>query len=202
MAHRYTTPSPARRWPSAACAGLRLRSPSRAGAGRRHRHHHRPQPGPRRRRPASATCRWPARRCRPACSASEQLADAGVASIGGLTRLDASLGDAYNADGYWSILSSRGYTLDNRSNYRRDGLPINAETAIALDNKERLELLKGTSGIQAGTSAPGGLVDLVVKRPTGTVREARFEAREPGSAAGRGGPGPSASAPTAPSACG
>ncbi len=112
----------------------------------------------------------------------EQLADAGVASIGGLTRLDASLGEAYNADGYWSILSARGYTLDNRTNYRRDGLPINAETAIALDNKERLDLLKGTSGIQAGTSAPGGLVDLVVKRANSTVSEARFEAREPGSA--------------------
>ena len=111
----------------------------------------------------------------------QQLGDAGIASIGGLTRLDASLGDAYNAEGYWSILSARGYTLDNRANYRRDGLPINAETAIALDNKERLELLKGTSGIQAGTSAPGGVVDLVVKRPNGTLRSARIEVRAAGS---------------------
>ena len=112
---------------------------------------------------------------------SQQLGDAGIASIGGLTRLDASLGDAYNAEGYWSILSSRGYTLDNRANYRRDGLPINAETAIALENKERLDLLKGTSGIQAGTSAPGGIVDLVVKRPNGMLRSARVEWRERGS---------------------
>jgi iron complex outermembrane receptor protein len=110
-----------------------------------------------------------------------QLEDAGIASIGGLTRLDASLGDAYNAVGYWSIIAARGYTLDNRFNYLRDGLPINAETAIALDNKERIEVLKGTSGIQAGTSAPGGLVNLVVKRPTGTVRTARIEWTQPGS---------------------
>ena len=110
----------------------------------------------------------------------EQLADTGVTSIGGLTKLDASLGDAYNAEGYWSILSSRGYTLDNRSNYRRDGLPINAETAIALDNKERLDLLKGTSGIQAGISSPGGLVDLVVKRAGGNLRTGRLELRQPG----------------------
>jgi iron complex outermembrane receptor protein len=34
-------------------------------------------------------------------------------------------------------------------------LPINAETSIPLDNKERIEILKGTSGLQAGTSAPG-----------------------------------------------
>lgn len=110
-----------------------------------------------------------------------QLSDAGIAQIGGLTRLDASASDAYNAEGYWSILSVRGFTLDNRFNYRRDGLPINAETAIALDNKERLELIKGTSGIQAGTSAPGGLVNLVVKRPVASLRSARLEWRQPGS---------------------
>jgi iron complex outermembrane receptor protein len=103
----------------------------------------------------------------------------------GLTKADASLGDAYNAEGYWSSLSARGYTLDNRYNYRRDGLPINAETAIALDNKERLELLKGTSGLQAGTSAPGGLVNLVVKRPNGNHRQAAHRRREAGSVLGR-----------------
>ncbi len=113
-----------------------------------------------------------------------RLADAGVLSIGGLTRVDASVGDAYNAEGYWSQLSVRGYALDNRANYRRDGLPINAETAIALDNKERLELLKGASGIQAGTSAPGGLVNLVVKRPDRSVRSATLAMREGGSVLG------------------
>ena len=111
----------------------------------------------------------------------QQLADVGVATLGALTRLDASVADAYNAEGYWAIVSARGYTLDNRFNYRRDGLPINAETALALDNKDRLELLKGTSGIQAGTSAPGGLVNLVVKRPMGTTRTARVELRGAGS---------------------
>ncbi len=110
-----------------------------------------------------------------------QLADQGITQFSGLTKLDASVSDAYNAEGYWSNLSVRGYTLDNRFNYRRDGLPINAETAIALDNKDRLELLKGTSGIQAGTSAPGGLLNLVVKRPNGNQRGLRFEAREAGS---------------------
>ena len=115
---------------------------------------------------------------------TQQLSDGGISSLAGLTRLDASVGDAYNADGYWSNLSARGFTLDNRFNYRRDGLPINAETAIALDNKERLEVLKGTSGIQAGTSAPGGLVNLVVKRPNGPLRSVRLEAREHGSLLG------------------
>ncbi|MCY7314220.1 MAG: TonB-dependent receptor plug domain-containing protein [Rubrivivax sp.] len=109
------------------------------------------------------------------------LADAGVAQIGGLTRLDASVGDAYNAEGYWGQLAVRGYGLDNRFNYRRDGLPINAETAVSLANKDRVELIKGTSGVQAGTSAPGGLLNLVVKRPVAALRTATLEWREPGS---------------------
>ncbi len=115
---------------------------------------------------------------------SPQLLDAAVASIGGLTRLDASVGDAYNAEGYWSQISVRGYALDNRNNYRRDGLRINAETALPLDNKERMELLKGASGIQAGTSAPGGLVNLVVKRPDRTAYSARVALQDGGSLLG------------------
>jgi iron complex outermembrane receptor protein len=97
---------------------------------------------------------------------AERLLDAGVDALSGLTRFDASVGDAYNSQGYVSYLKVRGFDLDNRFNYRRDGLPINAETALSLDNKSGLELLKGTSGIQSGTSAPGGLVNLLVKRPT------------------------------------
>lgn len=94
------------------------------------------------------------------------LQASGARRLADLTSFDASVTDAYNSPGYWDYLSIRGFTLDNRFNYRREGLPISAETSIPLDNKERVEILKGTSGIQAGTSAPGGLVNYVVKRPT------------------------------------
>lgn len=106
---------------------------------------------------------------------AQTLADNGIRSLAGLSTLDAGLSDAYNTQGYWSYLTVRGFVIDNRYNYRRDGLPINAETALPLYNKERVEILKGTSGMQAGTSAPGGLVNLVVKRPTGRVRDAFIE---------------------------
>lgn len=96
---------------------------------------------------------------------ASQLADLGLGSLSELPALDASVADAYNAPGYWGAFRVRGYTLDARSNFRRDGLPINAETALLLGHIEQLELLKGTSGVQAGVSAPGGLVNLVVKRP-------------------------------------
>ncbi|MDZ4143496.1 MAG: TonB-dependent siderophore receptor [Burkholderiales bacterium] len=113
----------------------------------------------------------------------EQMADTGARRLADLTKFDASVTDAYNSPGYWDFLSVRGFTLDNRFNYRREGLPISAETSIPLDNKERVEILKGTSGLQAGTSAPGGLVNYVVKRPTQqNLRDVKFELSGNGSA--------------------
>lgn len=112
------------------------------------------------------------------------LQDAGIATLGDVTRLDAGLTDAYNAPGYWGQLAVRGFTLDNRFNFRRDGLPVNAETVLPTGNKAALELFKGTSGIQAGTSAPGGLVNLVVKRPTAqALSNASIEWTQPGTVA-------------------
>jgi iron complex outermembrane receptor protein len=115
----------------------------------------------------------------------EQMRELGVSRLADLARIDPGVSDAYNTEGYWDYLTVRGFVIDNRFNYRRDGLPINAETSIALDNKERIEVLKGTSGLQAGTSAPGGLVNVVVKRPVAdTLREVQLGWRERGSVAG------------------
>ena len=97
------------------------------------------------------------------------LRDLGAQRISDALRLDSSVTDSYNSPAYWDMLSVRGFMLDNRYNYRREGLPINAETMIAMDNKERIELFKGTSGIQAGTSAPGGIANYVVKRPPNSI---------------------------------
>lgn len=102
----------------------------------------------------------------------EQLKDSGSPSLADITRFDAGLSDAYNSEGYWSNFTARGFQIDPRFNYRRDGLPISAETSLPLANKERLEVLKGTTGIQAGTSAPGALINLAVKRPDVDLRSA------------------------------
>lgn len=96
---------------------------------------------------------------------AERLSDLGITQLAGITRLDASVSDSYNATGYWSTLKVRGFELDNRFNLRRDGLPISGETSLSLANKAAVEVLKGSSGMQAGTSAPAGLVNFVVKRP-------------------------------------
>ncbi|HRH16949.1 MAG TPA: TonB-dependent siderophore receptor [Aquabacterium sp.] len=104
----------------------------------------------------------------------DTLREAQVRQLSDLTTLDASLSDAYNAPGYWSILALRGFELDLTQNYLREGLPISAETSLPLDNKSGVEVFKGTSGIQSGISAPGGLINLLVKRPAGSVRSAEL----------------------------
>jgi len=97
---------------------------------------------------------------------AEQMKDLGIRRLADIATIDPSVGDGYNADGYYDFLSVRGFVIDNRFNYRRDGLPISAETSIPLDNKSRIEVLKGTSGMLSGIGSPGGMVNLVVKRPT------------------------------------
>jgi iron complex outermembrane receptor protein len=105
---------------------------------------------------------------------AKSLLDIGAISLSDLTRLDASVTDSYNAPGYWTTFAVRGFQVDNRYNFRRDGLPINAETVLPMDALASVEILKGLSGVQAGTSAPGGLVNLVVKRPDADLRDAQL----------------------------
>ncbi|MFT3857153.1 MAG: TonB-dependent receptor [Aquabacterium sp.] len=102
----------------------------------------------------------------------QALKQAQVQRLADIVKLDASVSASYNAAGYWDFLSVRGFVLDVTHNYRREGLPINGETSLPLDNKDGVELLKGTSGMQAGVSSPGGLMNLLVKRPQERVREA------------------------------
>jgi len=113
---------------------------------------------------------------------AEQMKDLGVRRLSDLARIDASVGDGYNAEGYYDFMTVRGFVIDNRFNYRRDGLPISGETSLPLDNKSRIEVLKGTSGMQSGIGSPGGLINLVVKRPTETpVRDLQLGWRQDGS---------------------
>ncbi len=114
-----------------------------------------------------------------------QIREAGARRLSDLARFDPSVSEAYDTEGYIDYFTVRGFVIDNRFNFRRDGLPINAETTIPLDNKARVDVLKGLSGMQAGTSAPGGLIDLIVKRPLDVPLSSAFvEWRQRGSVLG------------------
>lgn len=80
-------------------------------------------------------------------------------------KLDASIGDYYAAIGYYESLYIRGFPLDAATSYRINGMSVTGEQNIAFENKERLEILKGVSAMQAGAASPGGLINYVTKRP-------------------------------------
>lgn len=113
---------------------------------------------------------------------STTIKNYGFNSLSNLLRLEPAAGDAYNTLGYIESLNVRGFLLDNRFNYRRDGLPVSNHMPVVIENKERLELLKGTAGILAGISSPGGLLNAVVKRPLSKdLTEASIQLSEKGS---------------------
>lgn len=78
---------------------------------------------------------------------------------------DAAIGEGYAAIGYYPNFVSRGFELDLASSYLINGNVIRGEQNVALENKERVEILKGISAIQSGMSTPGGVVNYVTKRP-------------------------------------
>jgi iron complex outermembrane receptor protein len=111
----------------------------------------------------------------------QQMQDFSIRNSSDAMKFDASVSDAYNAVGYAENFSIRGFNLDNTSSYRKDGIAIPGDTQIPLENKERIEVLKGLAGLQAGVATPGGIVNYVTKRPTATdLRSATVEVRERG----------------------
>ena len=64
-------------------------------------------------------------------------------------------------------IAVRGILVENRGNYRLNGsLPIVNLIDLSMENKERVEVLKGASSLYYGFVPPSGLVNLTTKRPT------------------------------------
>jgi iron complex outermembrane receptor protein len=110
-----------------------------------------------------------------------QMQEFSIRTVTDAMKYDASVSDAYNAVGYAEQFSIRGFALDNNTSYRKDGIAIPGDTQIPLENKERIEILKGLAGLQAGVAAPGGILNFVTKRPTSTpLRSAIAQVSERG----------------------
>lgn len=111
----------------------------------------------------------------------EQMQDRGIRSATEAVKYDASVQNSYNAIGLADRLAIRGFELSTGANYRKDGLLVLGHAPVMLENKERLEVLKGLSGLQAGIASAGGLLNYVSKRPTDyTLRSLTLEASERG----------------------
>ena len=80
-------------------------------------------------------------------------------------KFDASVNDAYNAVGYSEQFRFAAF-LGQRLQLPQDGFAIPGDASIPLENKERIEILKGISALQSGFTTPGGMINYVTKRPS------------------------------------
>jgi len=78
---------------------------------------------------------------------------------------DASVGEDYAPVGYYGDFAIRGFSLDLATALQINGLTVAGEQDVPLENKERVEFLKGIPGLASGVTAAGGLVNFVTRRP-------------------------------------
>jgi len=65
----------------------------------------------------------------------------------------------------YSNMAIRGIVVENRGNYRLNGtLPIVNLIDLPIENKERVEVLKGVSALYYGFTTPSGMINLTSKR--------------------------------------
>jgi iron complex outermembrane receptor protein len=78
---------------------------------------------------------------------------------------DASIGEDYAPVGYYGDFQIRGFTIDLATGLQINGMPIAGEQDVPLENKQRVEFLKGIAGVESGVTTAGGLINYVTKRP-------------------------------------
>src|SRR5512141_709897 len=98
---------------------------------------------------------------------TRELIDAQRATLlTGVVLNDPSVMESYAPAGYYDSINIRGFELDLFNSYRINGMRISHDAPVALENKERIEILKGLGAVESGFARPGGIVNYVTKRPT------------------------------------
>lgn len=64
------------------------------------------------------------------------------------------------------VFNARGFTLSSSNGYLRDGHQHWSHYQQPIETLSRVEVIKGPSSVLYGQSAPGGLVNMVTKKPT------------------------------------
>lgn len=96
---------------------------------------------------------------------SELLADQQAFRMDQAVQNDSSVQKSNNFLGAYSSYAIRGFQMNNISDFLRDGRPFFHVSAPAVEIIERIEVLKGPSSVLYGRLAPGGLINMIPKRP-------------------------------------
>jgi iron complex outermembrane receptor protein len=94
------------------------------------------------------------------------LADQNARLLSDVIKNDASIGEDYAPVGYYGDYEIRGFPIDLATGLQINGMTIAGEQDVPLENKERVEFLKGIAGVESGVTTAGGLINFVTKRPS------------------------------------
>jgi iron complex outermembrane receptor protein len=94
------------------------------------------------------------------------LADQDARLLSDVVKNDASIGEDYAPVGYYGDYEIRGFPIDLATGLQINGMTIAGEQDVPLENKERVEFLKGIAGVESGVASAGGLINFVTKRPS------------------------------------
>lgn len=95
----------------------------------------------------------------------ELLTDQGARILSDVVKNDASIGEDYAPVGYYGDFMIRGFPVDFATGFQINGMTVAGEQDVQLENKDRVEFLKGIAGLESGVASAGGLINYVTKRP-------------------------------------
>jgi iron complex outermembrane recepter protein len=78
---------------------------------------------------------------------------------------DASVGEDYAPVGYYGDFQIRGFPIDLATGMQINGMTIAGEQDVPLENKQRIEIIKGIAGLESGIASSGGVINYATKEP-------------------------------------
>ncbi|MGA7244716.1 MAG: TonB-dependent receptor [Terracidiphilus sp.] len=78
---------------------------------------------------------------------------------------DASVGEDYAPVGYYGDYQIRGFPIDLATGLQINGMTIAGEQDVPLENKQRVEFVKGIAGLESGVASAGGVINYATKEP-------------------------------------
>ncbi|KJG36545.1 hypothetical protein UA32_16185 [Photobacterium angustum] len=97
---------------------------------------------------------------------SKSLEDLQATSLHNALKIDTSVQERHNSDGMESF-AIRGFRLDSGYGYFRDGEQKDSMLQEPSELYEQIEVLKGPAGLFFGKGSPGGIINMITKKPQG-----------------------------------
>ena len=86
-------------------------------------------------------------------------------TLSDVVKNDASVGEDYAPVGYYGDFQIRGFPIDLATGLQINGLAIAGEQDVPLENKQRVEIIKGIAGLESGIASSGGVINYATKEP-------------------------------------